>query len=89
MQWNAEKHAGFTAGTPWMAENQNYEEINVENSRKNPDSLFYFYQKLIALRRKNDTLVYGDFRLIEEENPDIFDCALQFPGYSGRDESPI
>ena len=72
MQWNAEKHAGFTAGTPWMAENQNYEEINVENSRKNPDSLFYFYQKLIALRRKNDTLVYGDFRLIEEENPDIF-----------------
>lgn len=56
MQWNAEKHAGFTAGTPWMAENQNYEEINVENSRKNPDSLFYFYQKLIALRRKNDTL---------------------------------
>ena len=25
-----------------------------------------------ALRRKNDTLVYGDFRLIEEENPDIF-----------------
>lgn len=71
MQWNAEKHAGFTAGTPWMAENQNYEEINVENSRKNPDSLFYFYQKLIALRRKNDTLVYGDFRLIEEENPDI------------------
>ena len=61
-----------TAGTPWMAENQNYEEINVENSRKNPDSLFYFYQKLIALRRKNDTLVYGDFRLIEEENPDIF-----------------
>lgn len=72
MQWNAEKYAGFTAGTPWMAENQNYEEINVENSRKNPDSLFYFYQKLIALRRKNDTLVYGDFRLIEEENPDIF-----------------
>ena len=72
MQWNAEKHAGFTAGTPWMAENQNYAEINVENSRKNPDSLFYFYQKLIALRRKNDTLVYGDFRLIEEENPDIF-----------------
>ncbi len=72
----------------------------MENSRKNPDSLFYFYQKLIALRRKNDTLVYGDFRLIEEENPDIFayernlerekaDCALQFPGYSGRDESPI
>lgn len=38
------KHAGFTAGTPWMAENQNYAEINVENSRKNPDSLFYFYQ---------------------------------------------
>ncbi len=43
-----------------------------KTAEKNPDSLFYFYQKLIALRRKNDTLVYGDFRLIEEENPDIF-----------------
>ena len=42
-----------------------------KTAEKNPDSLFYFYQKLIALRRKNDTLVYGDFRLIEEENPDI------------------
>ena len=43
-----------------------------KTAEKSPDSLFYFYQKLIALRRKNDTLVYGDFRLIEEENSGYF-----------------
>lgn len=72
MQWKAKEHAGFTQGTPWIVENKNYTEINVENCRKNPDSLFYFYKKLIALRKEKDTLVYGDFHLIEEENLRIF-----------------
>ena len=43
MQWNAEKHAGFTAGTPWMAEIR-ITRRSMWKQQKNPDSLFYFYQ---------------------------------------------
>ncbi|EJG1829554.1 alpha,alpha-phosphotrehalase, partial [Vibrio parahaemolyticus] len=30
MQWNSQKHAGFTEGTPWLEVAQNYSEINAE-----------------------------------------------------------
>lgn len=29
MQWSADKHAGFTTGTPWLQVADNYNEINV------------------------------------------------------------
>ena len=72
MQWNHQEHAGFTTGTPWLSVNGNYKEINVENSRKNPDSLFYYYKTLIALRKNNDVLIYGKFQLLDKEHPEIF-----------------
>ncbi len=62
MQWSAEKHAGFTAGTPWLAENENYRSINVEKNLADPDSVWYFYRSLIRLRKDpalEDTFVYG------------------------------
>ena len=43
MQWSKEPNAGFTKGTPWIAVNPNYTEINVEEERKDPDSVYQFY----------------------------------------------
>ena len=40
MQWNAEKNAGFTEGTPWYRVNPNYKEINVEQALADPESVF-------------------------------------------------
>nr|WP_281357982.1 hypothetical protein [Litoribacterium kuwaitense] len=40
MQWNKEKNAGFTTGTPWLKVNPNYKEINVEDEMKNPESIY-------------------------------------------------
>ena len=42
-----------------MEANENYKEINVEDSRKDPASLLYYYKKLIALRKEHDVLIYG------------------------------
>ena len=78
MQWNHQEHAGFTTGTPWLSVNGNYKEINVENSRKNPDSLFYYYKTLIALRKNNDVLIYGKFQLLDKEHPEIFAYGCSF-----------
>ncbi|GGK36483.1 oligo-1,6-glucosidase [Caldalkalibacillus thermarum] len=72
MQWNDQKHAGFTTGTPWIAVNPNYKSINVEQALNDPNSIFYYYQKLIQLRKTYDVIVYGQYRLIMEEDEQIY-----------------
>ncbi|WP_404358949.1 alpha-glucosidase [Cytobacillus firmus] len=62
MQWNASSQAGFTAGEPWIKVNPNYKEINVESALNDTDSVYYFYQKLIELRKQNEVMVYGDYK---------------------------
>lgn len=63
VQWNSDKNAGFTDGTPWLMVNPNYTAINVAAQEKDPDSVLSFYKELIALRKNpayKETLVYGD-----------------------------
>ena len=62
--WTAEQNGGFTTGTPWLALNPNYKEINVEEELKNSDSVFYTYQKLIQLRKDHPIVVWGDYELL-------------------------
>ena len=74
MQWNAEKNAGFTEGTPWYRVNPNYKEINVETQLTDSDSLLSFYKKLTALRKApeyKETLVYGTFAPYQEEQKNL------------------
>ncbi|MCF1618067.1 glycoside hydrolase family 13 protein [Tetragenococcus koreensis] len=63
--WNASRNGGFTSGTPWIALNENYKEINVEAALNNPNSVFYTYQKLIQLRKDHPIMVWGDFELVD------------------------
>ena len=72
MQWNAEKNAGFTEGTPWYRVNPNYKEINVEQALADPESVFYHYQKLIQLRKEHDIMVYGTYQLLFPEDEDLY-----------------
>ena len=62
--WTAEQNGGFTTGTPWLALNPNYKEINVKAELKNPDSVFHTYQKLIQLRKDHPIVVWGDYKLL-------------------------
>ena len=61
MQWSTAKAAGFTTGTPWLALNPNYQDINVQADLADPQSIFYTYQKLIKLRHENEIIVNGSF----------------------------
>ncbi|WP_084031616.1 alpha-glucosidase [Anaerobacillus arseniciselenatis] len=61
VQWNDSHNAGFTTGTPWMKVNPNYKEINVKEALQNRNSIYYYYKKLIQLRKENEVIVYGDF----------------------------
>lgn len=72
MQWSAGKHAGFTQGAPWLGVNPNYLCINAEDQRKDPNSVFHYYRRLIALRRAHPIIVHGDFHPLLEEDPAIY-----------------
>ncbi len=72
MQWNDSANAGFTTGTPWFTVNPNYREINTEAALADPDSIFYYYQKLIRLRHENPIIVYGVFKPLLEDSETIY-----------------
>ena len=72
MQWSGAENAGFTAGKPWLRVNPNYRDINAEAQRRDPDSVFSFYKKLIALRKKLPVFTDGTFKLLLEKDGAIF-----------------
>ena len=72
MQWTAGPNAGFTTGTPWMRVNPNYTAINAEAALADPGSVFYTYQKLIALRKTNPVFAAGDFKLLCPGDTQVF-----------------
>lgn len=61
MQWDSSENAGFISGKPWLKVNPNHVNINVVESLNDPDSIFYYYQKLIRLRKEYDIFVYGTY----------------------------
>lgn len=70
-QWNDDIHGGFTEGNPWIEVNSNFSEITAEQALKDQDSIFYHYKKLIALRKRLDILVYGEYELLLGDHPEI------------------
>jgi oligo-1,6-glucosidase len=72
MQWNAGEQAGFTSGQPWIKVNPNHKEINVEQALADPNSIYYYYQKLIRLRKENPVIVYGKYDLILSGHEQIY-----------------
>ncbi|MCO8273322.1 alpha-glucosidase [Actinoplanes sp. TRM 88003] len=72
MQWNATAHAGFTTGTPWLAANPNYPEINAEAARADPDSVYHYYRKLADLRHTEPAVVDGDFTMLLPNHEQLY-----------------
>ena len=72
MQWDESAQAGFTSGTPWIAVNPNYTEINAKAQTKDPDSVFHYYKKLIALRKETPVMVYGKYEQLLEDSEELF-----------------
>ena len=72
VQWDDSDQAGFTSGTPWIAVNPNYKEINAKAETKDPNSVFHYYKKLIALRKENPIMVYGRYEPMLEDSEELF-----------------
>lgn len=72
VQWDDTENAGFTVGTPWISVNPNYKEINAKAELSDPDSVFHYYRKLIALRKQYPVIVYGKYELLLPEDEKLF-----------------
>jgi oligo-1,6-glucosidase len=72
MQWSDASNGGFTNGDPWIKVNDDYKDVNVTSERDHPNSIWAHYRDLIALRDQHSVLVYGKFRLLLPDHPQIF-----------------
>jgi len=73
MQWDSSTNGGFTtAAKPWLAANPNYTQINAAAEVADPDSIYNYTAKLIALRHAHQAFVYGDYKDIDPDNKSIF-----------------
>ena len=72
MQWTGGKNAGFSQARPWLPVNPNHAEINAQAALADPDSVFYFYQTLIALRKRYPVFREGAFTLLNPEDEAVF-----------------
>ena len=64
MQWDDSPLAGFSSTQPWLPVHPDYPQRNLSAQRLDPDSLFNFTKKLIALRREYPALRQGSFRFV-------------------------
>ena len=80
MQWDSTENAGFTTGKPWLKVNKNYKFINAEDCLQDKDSIFYHYKKLINIRNHNDTIIYGNYKLLLPEDKNVFAYSRELNG---------
>lgn len=66
------QNAGFTTGTPWIPLNPNYPQINAAKQVGDPDSVYSFYRRLLALRKSDKTFVYGHYALLLPDDEEIY-----------------
>ena len=84
MQWNDSAYAGFTSADseePWIGVNSNYTKINAASQLEDPDSIFHYYQKLIALRKEVDVIAFGDIEPLAESHPSVFAYRRTYEGH--------
>ncbi|MEO0877103.1 MAG: alpha-amylase family glycosyl hydrolase [Bacteroidota bacterium] len=73
VQWDDSHNAGFTtAEEPWIKVNPNYPKINAQAVLADSDSIFYFYQKVLSLRKQYPTWVYGEYEMIDGNDTQLY-----------------
>ena len=72
MQWDDSEYAGFSTVEPWLKVNKNKCCINVKENIEYNDSIYHFYQKLIAFRKGNEVIKDGEYIDLLKSNSKIF-----------------
>jgi oligo-1,6-glucosidase len=72
VQWDGSANAGFTTGTPWIAVNPNYPEINAAAQYDDSESVFEHHRRLIRLRHEDRVVSHGDFAMLLVDDEQLY-----------------
>lgn len=72
MQWNQDKNAGFSEGESWIEVAGNYQQLNVQQALADRNSVFYCYQRLIALRKQYPIFTEGNYQDLLPESDSLW-----------------
>ncbi|KAG8993878.1 hypothetical protein FRB94_010308 [Tulasnella sp. JGI-2019a] len=72
MSWDASPNAGFSTGKPWMRVNDDYKEYNAKNQMDDPKSVRSFWKMMLKLRKEHESLIYGSFTMLSNDDERIF-----------------
>ncbi|KAF4974603.1 hypothetical protein FZEAL_8530 [Fusarium zealandicum] len=89
MCWGSGKFGGFSEAAeragkpvkePWMKPHPLASEINVASQLGDPHSVLAFWQKALRFRREfSDLLVYGDYKVLNPEDPSTYTFVKESP----------
>jgi oligo-1,6-glucosidase len=79
-QWDATANAGFGKGTPWIQVNKNYTTLNQAAQEKDPNSVLNYFRTMVQLRKNNPVLVYGQYALLDKNNPSVYAFTREWKG---------
>jgi maltose alpha-D-glucosyltransferase/alpha-amylase len=83
MQWTDQPHGGFTSGerpvvAPVRRGLYSYETVNVENQRRDRDSLLRWMIRMIRLRKECPEIGWGDWRIVRTNRPEVLAMLYQW-----------
>ncbi len=77
MQWDGSLNAGFSTATPWLEVASNYPQVNAENAVADLNSVFYFYRRLIELRKQVQVITDGTYTDLHPQHQTVFAYARE------------
>ena len=81
MQWDDSVNAGFNTGhNTWQCVNPDYKQINVKADLASQKSIYRYYQKLLELKKTNETAIYGETEEYDHENRKIIAYSRLYEG---------
>jgi maltose alpha-D-glucosyltransferase/alpha-amylase len=85
MQWSTERNAGFSTAArlvrPVIAKGPySYDKVNVEQQRRDPDSLLRWIMRMIRLRKECPEVGWGEWELVSTRSPSVLAMLYRWRG---------
>ncbi|MBC7792322.1 MAG: glucohydrolase, partial [Clostridia bacterium] len=83
MQWNGNKNAGFTTGTPWLPVPASAKTTNIADATSRPDSLLSWYRGLLGLRKTNASF-QGSTKFLDLDHDGVLGFVRNAESFNGN-----